>query len=154
LPPGSQQARGLYKEIGMASPLSLRQISTRLANPFQSSTRAAKEEQEDIIETGDFRIDLRSHRIFVRDQEVLLDSEEFDMLVFLTGHPRRVVTPRTLLSTRWGDHEMRQADFLRLLTNLRKKIEAAGGSAQYIRTEPWIFYRFDPTSHAANCAVR
>ena len=68
------------------------------------------------------------------------------MLIFLAGHPRRVVTPRTLLSTRWGDHEVRQSDFLRVLTSLRKKIEAVGGSVRYIRTEPWIYYRFDPTS--------
>jgi two-component system, OmpR family, KDP operon response regulator KdpE len=130
----------------MASTLSLRQISVRLGNLFQSTPRTTNEKEEEIIETGDFRIDLRTRSVFVRDQAVLLDSEEFDMLVFLTGHPRRVITPRTLLSTRWGNHEVRQTDFLRVLANLRKKIEAAGGFTHYIRTEPWVFYRFDPTS--------
>ena len=138
----------------MASTLSLRQISVRLGNLFQSIHRTASDKNDDVIETGDFRIDLRSHQVLVRDQQVRLDSEEFDMLVFLTGHPRRVVTPRTLLSTRWGNHEVRQADFLRVLTSLRRKIEAVGGTAHYIRTEPWVFYRFDPASHEITCALR
>lgn len=138
----------------MASTRSLRQLSVRLGNLFQRTNRTASKKGDNVIQTGDFRIDLGTHEVMVRDQVVKLDSEEFDMLVFLTGHPRRVVTPRTLLSTRWGDHEVRQADFLRVLTNLRKKIEAAGVSAHYIRTEPWVFYRFDPASGEANCTLR
>jgi len=138
----------------MASTLSLRDISVRLGNLFQGADRTTSEKDDDVIETGDFRIDLRSRKVLVRDREVQLASEEFDLLVFLTGHPRRVVTPRTLLSTRWGGHAVRQADFLRVLTNLRKKIEATGMSAHYIRTEPWVFYRFDPASGEANCALR
>ncbi len=136
----------------MASALSLRQISVQLGNLFQRTNRASLGKGENVIETGDFRIDLRSHKVLVRGQEAQLDSEEFDMLVFLTGHPRRVVTPRTLLSTRWGGHKVRQADFLRVLTSLRKKIEGAGGTAHYIRTEPWVFYRFEPASHET-CAA-
>jgi DNA-binding response OmpR family regulator len=134
----------------MASTLSLKQISMRLGNLFQPA--APTEKDNEVIEKGDFRIDLHSHRVSVREQEVALGSEEFDMLVFLTGHPRRVVTPRTLLSTRWGDQAVRQADFLRVLISSRKKIEAAGGSTHYIRTEPWVFYRFDPASRETDAA--
>ncbi len=138
----------------MASGLSLRRISVRLGNFLQGTNRTASEKEDEVIETGDFRIDLRTHEVMLRDQEVQLDSEEFDMLVFLTGHPRRVVTPRTLLSTRWGDHKVRQADFLRVLKSLRNKIEVAGGSAHYIRTEPWVFYRFDPASRETASVMR
>ena len=138
----------------MASVLGLKQISVRLGNLFQSTTRNTSEKDDDVIETGDFRIELGSRKVSVCNRELHLDTEEFDMLVFLTGHPRRIVTPRTLLSTRWGDHEVRQADFLRVLTNLRKKIEAAGVSEHYIRTEPWVFYRFDPANGEANCSLR
>jgi DNA-binding response OmpR family regulator len=98
----------------------------------------------EIIENGDFRIDLECRKTTVRGQEAHLTSEEFDLLVFLVGHPRRVVTARTLLSTRCGDHEVRQTQFLRVLTTLRQKLEAAAGREGYIRTEPWIVYRFDP----------
>jgi two-component system response regulator VicR len=93
---------------------------------------------------GDFRIDNQSRSVTVRGRELVLTSEEFDLLVFLVGHPRRVVTSKTLLSTRRGAHEVRQTQFLRVLTTLREKLEAVAGREGYIRTEPWIVYRFDP----------
>jgi DNA-binding response OmpR family regulator len=128
----------------MASSLNIRQLTTRLGDLLQRVPGVREEAQNDIIENGDFRIDLRSHEVTVRGQEVKLTSEEFDMLVFLAGHPRRVITPRTLLSTRGGDHEVRQTQFLRVLTALRQKLNSAAGGVGYIRTEPWIFYRFAP----------
>ena len=129
----------------MAGRLNMRRISQQLGNLLHV-TSSTNESDPEVIATGDFRIDLRSRQVFVREVPVPLDREEFDMLVFLTGHPRRVITPHTLLSTRWKDHEIRRADFLRVLTSLRRKIEAVAGPQNYIRTEPWIYYRFDPCS--------
>ena len=128
----------------MASSLSIRPLSVRPGDFPQRVVEGREEAQKDIIENGDFRIDLQSRKVTVRGQEAPLTSDEFDMLVFLVDHPRRVVTGRTLLSTRCGDHEVRQTQFLRVLTSLRQKIESAGGREGYIRTEPWIVYRFDP----------
>jgi hypothetical protein len=31
------------------------------------------------------------------------------------------------------------------LLSLRKKLDEAGAGKHYLRTEPWIVYRFDPT---------
>jgi DNA-binding response OmpR family regulator len=129
----------------MASSLNIRQLTSRLGNLLQRVPEVREDTQSDIIEHGDFHIDLRSHQVTVRGQEVQLTSEEFDMLVFLAEHPRRVITAHTLLSTRSGDHEVRQTQFLRVLTALRQKIESAAGRAGYIRTEPWVLYRFEPS---------
>jgi DNA-binding response OmpR family regulator len=128
----------------MASSLNIGQLTSRLETVLQRAPEARAQAHGEIIANGDFRIDLQSHKVTVRGQEPHLTSEEFDLLVFLVGHPRRVVTSRTLLSTRCGDHEVRQTQFLRVLTTLRQKIEAATGREGYIRTEPWIVYRFDP----------
>jgi DNA-binding response OmpR family regulator len=111
---------------------------------FQRIGEDRTETQKSFIENGDFRIDLQSHEVRVRGTEAHLTSEEFDLLVFLLGHPRRVVTSRTQLCTRGSDHELRQTQFLRVLATLRQKIEAAAGREGYIRTEPWIVYHFDP----------
>jgi len=105
---------------------------------------ASKEAKREVVEAGDFRIALASRRVTVRDHAVKLSPEEFDLLVFLVGHPKRVVTPRTLLHTRWGVHQTQRSDFLRVLLALRDKLGVAGDGSHYIRTEPWIFYRFDP----------
>jgi DNA-binding response OmpR family regulator len=127
----------------MASAFNIRQLTARVGSLLHRPPEVREKPQSDTIESGDFRIDLRSHKVTVRGKQVQLTAEEFDMLVFLTGHPMRVVTPLTQLNTRWGEHEVRQTQFLRVLTALRLKIEAAAGRAGYIRTEPWVFYRFE-----------
>jgi len=105
---------------------------------------AASSEDESIIAVGDFRIDYAARRATVRGQQLQLSGEEFEMLVFLIGHPRSIITPQTLLSTRWGRNQVHQADFLRVLAQLRKKLDSVEGCSHYLRTEPWVVYRFDP----------
>lgn len=51
-----------------------------------------------MIESGDFKIDLVERTVTLRGQELRLTSEEFDVLVFLAGHPQNVATPRTVFS--------------------------------------------------------
>ncbi len=107
------------------------------------STRPAA----DVIEAGDFLIDVRARKATLRGRELDLTSAEFEVLVFLAGHPKSFVTPHTMLATDWAGGQIRQAGFLRALMSLTKKLDSAAGSSQhYIRTEPWIFYRFDPSS--------
>jgi len=105
---------------------------------------AASSEDESIIAVGDFRIDYAARRATVRGQQLQLSGEEFEMLVFLIGHPRSIITPQTRLSTRWGRNQVHQADFLRVLAQLRKKLDSVEGCSHYLRTEPWVVYRFDP----------
>ena len=101
------------------------------------------------IEIGDFKIDLDDRTVTVHDQDLRLTPEEFDVLVFLSSHHQSMVTPRTTLATRWTANQLRATEFLTTLISLRKKLDAAGPGKHYLRTEPWIIYRFDPTSSSA-----
>jgi hypothetical protein len=53
------------------------------------------------------------------------------------------LTPRTMLSTRSGNDQVRQVEMLRTLLSLRKKLQTVAGDSRHIRTEPWVFYRFE-----------
>jgi DNA-binding response OmpR family regulator len=102
-----------------------------------------------MIESGDFKIDLDERTVGLRGQELRLTSEEFDVLVFLVGHRQRLVTPDTVLATTWTANRVRKTEFLRALISLRQRLDAAGPGQHYLRTEPWVIYRFDPTSSSA-----
>jgi two-component system, OmpR family, KDP operon response regulator KdpE len=127
----------------MATMLSLREL-TRQVEKFEERMPSLTNSDERVLTTGDFRIDLGSHRVLVRGQELRLDEEEFEMLVFLAGHHTNIITPQTRLTTRWGREHIRQSDFLRVLANLQRKLESIPGGTRYIRTEPWMVCRFDP----------
>ena len=97
--------------------------------------------------TGDFHVDLETRGVTVQDREVHLTPKEYDLLVYLIRHPGKVLTHRTLLAAIWGGNYVEQTEYLRVLIGqLRKKIEPDPGSPRYIRTEPWVGYRFDPGS--------
>lgn len=101
-------------------------------------------DRDSIVEVGDFIIDLSRRTVKVRGREVSLSDAEFDLLVFLTTHRKKVITPRTLLITRWAQGEARQEDFLPVLLSLRKKLDAELPGQRYVRTEPWVLCRFEP----------
>jgi len=102
-----------------------------------------------VLEVGDFRIDTVHRSATLRGEELGLTTEEFEVLVFLTTHPQRFVTARTMLATNWTSERLHQTEFLKALLGLRKKIDAVSSGKQYLRTEPWVVYRFDPTSSLA-----
>jgi DNA-binding response OmpR family regulator len=101
------------------------------------------------IEIGDFVINTIERTATVQGDDLRLTSAEFDVLVFLTTHPQRCVTPRTVLATNWTDDDHHQTEFLKALLSLRRKLDAVAGGKQYLRTEPWVIYRFEPRSSFA-----
>ena len=105
----------------------------------------AESGQASLIEAGDFRIDLAAHKVVVRSREVHLTPKEFDLLVYLARHAGRVVTHRALLGAIWGGQSTEQVEYVRVFVGqLRKKLEPEASSPQYIITEPWVGYRFEP----------
>lgn len=98
------------------------------------------------IECGDLTINTAERIATLRDHELHLTSEEFDVLLFLATHPRGLVTQRTNLTTAWSVRKLRQTEFLRNLVSLRNKLNDIGTDKSYLRTELWVMYRFDPTS--------
>ena len=101
------------------------------------------------IRFGDFKIDLEERIVTLRDHELRLTSEEFDILVFLASHPRSLVTPQTMLAKSSTLNQLGQTRFLTTLISLRKKLDAAGHGKHYLQTESWVIYRFDPTASSA-----
>ena len=129
---------------------SLRHLITKSwGRVLQRDTAERNASLTERIEVGDFRIDLDQRTVTLDGQELRLTPEEFVVLVFLSSHPQSMVAPRTMLATNWTANRLRQTDFLMTLISLRKKLDAAGPGKHYLRTEPWMVYRFDPTSSPA-----
>lgn len=93
--------------------------------------------------SGDFEIDLESHRVIFRGERIQLTPKEFELLVFMIRNEDKVLTHRTILAAVWGGSSVEQTEYLRVfIGNLRKKIESDPSKPKYILTEPWVGYRF------------
>lgn len=97
------------------------------------------------FEDGDFMIDPSTREVLVKGGSVHLTPKEFDLLVFLFQNRNKVITHRAILTAIWGGNFTEQTEYLRVfIGQLRKKVEPDPSKPRYLRTEPWVGYRFDP----------
>ena len=100
----------------------------------------------DVIVAGDFRIDLIARSATVRGYQLCLEGAEFDALVYLASHRRRVITAHTRLATKPEKFGPRRVQLLPTLISLRKKLQKVVPGSHYLQTEAWILYDFNPIS--------
>jgi two-component system KDP operon response regulator KdpE len=96
-----------------------------------------------VIKRGDLVVDLDRRRVIRGADELRLTPKELELLLFLAQHAGRVLTHRAILKAIWGPNAVDQPEHLRVLVNaLRRKLERDPSKPQYIKTEPWVGYRF------------
>jgi two-component system KDP operon response regulator KdpE len=128
----------------VTKPFSVNELLARVRAALRRAS-APEEAKSSLIEVGDFRIDVSTRNVRVREREVHLTPKEFDLLVYLARNAGGVLTHRKLLAAVWGANSVEQPEYLRVFVgHLRKKLESDEGGPHYILTEPWVGYRFDP----------
>jgi two-component system, OmpR family, KDP operon response regulator KdpE len=107
--------------------------------------KPARDAKTQILQAGDFRVDLAAHTVKKGDKELRLTPKEFELLVYLVRNAGKVLTHHALLGAVWGGDYTEQHEYLRVfIGQLRKKIELDPTKPHYILTDPWIGYRFNP----------
>jgi len=103
------------------------------------------------IAAKELSLDFDKRLILVRGKAVHLTPKEFELLRELAANEGKPVTHKRLLQTVWGPDYGEQTEALRVMVNqLRKKIEADPANPKFIRTEPWIGYRFMAPEESTN----
>jgi len=124
----------------VTKPFAIQELLARV----RAHLRRAPERTTTVMEAGDFVVDAAAHLVTVKGKALHLTPKEFELLVHLARHAGKVMTHRALLGAVWGAQSVHQPEYLRVFVGqLRKKLEAETGK-QYIQTEPWVGYRFDP----------
>ena len=94
---------------------------------------------------GEVTIWPADYRVERSGQEVRLRPKEFELLVQLVLHPRRVMLRRDLLREVWGYHAAVSSRTLDThIADLRRKLEPEPDHPRYIITMHRLGYRFDP----------
>ena len=100
---------------------------------------------KNVLEAGDFRMQLDERKLSIKAKEIRLTPKEYDLMTYLLRHAGKVLTHHMLLGAVWGGDYTEQTEYLRVfIGQLRKKIEADPANPKYILTEPWVGYRFTP----------
>jgi two-component system, OmpR family, KDP operon response regulator KdpE len=94
---------------------------------------------------GDIEVDREARTVRRKGRLVHLTPTEFSLLTTLLSKPGAVWTHKQLLAAVWGSVAGVSSDTLRVhMGSLRRKLEPDPNRPRFIRTEPWVGYRFSP----------
>jgi two-component system, OmpR family, KDP operon response regulator KdpE len=107
--------------------------------------RAAPAEEEAVVETADFTVDLAVKRVTTQAGEVRLTPTEWHVVEVLVRNAGKLVTQRQLLKEVWGPQYEKETNYLRVyLAQIRGKLEPDPTKPRYFITEARMGYRFEP----------
>ena len=139
-------------EIGaddyVGKPCSSREISARVRSIVRRQTSRPTETQAEAanrIHAGTLVLDRSSREVLVGETIVALTAKEFELLFFLAAAPRRVYTREQLLESVWKSSSGWQdpGTVTEHVRRLRRNLELAGGSRNWIRTVRGNGYAFE-----------
>lgn len=123
------------KPFGMAELLARLRAAVR---------RTGGAEEEAVVVTPDFRVDLAAKRVLRGDDEVHLTPTEWGIVELLLRHRGKLVTQRQVLQEVWGPQYEKETNYLRVyFAGLRRKLEPNPSQPRYFITEPGMGYRFE-----------
>jgi two-component system, OmpR family, KDP operon response regulator KdpE len=127
----------------ITKPFGMDELFARIRVALRRASMVSNDDRK--LEIGDFQIDQSTRTVRVRNEEVHLTPKEYDLLLYFARNPGKVLTHRILLGAIWGGDSVEQNEYLRVfIGQLRKKIEKDPANPQYIVTDPWVGYRFNP----------
>ena len=127
----------------VTKPFGMDELLARLRAALRRATPA---EEEPVVETADFTIDLAAKRVHrATATEVRLTPTEWHLVEVLVRNQGKLVSQRQLLQEVWGPAvRTTRPNYLRVhMAHVRRKLEPEPGRPRYFLTEPGMGYRFE-----------
>lgn len=127
----------------LTKPFSVEELLARLRVTLRRlALMQGNTEQSAVFVNGDLSVDYASGCAYLGGQELHLTPIEYKLLCLLARNVGKVLTHKFITQSVWGGSWDNDVASLRVfMATLRKKLEAAPGSPQYIQTHIGIGYR-------------
>ncbi len=126
----------------LTKPFSVDELLARLRVTQRRLALMGGDESASVYENGALRIDFAAGCAYLGDEELHLTALEYKLLCLLARNTGKVLTHKFITQGVWGSSWDNDVASLRVyMATLRKKLEAAPGSPQYIQTHIGIGYR-------------
>ncbi|MBT2450254.1 response regulator [Streptomyces sp. ISL-43] len=127
------------KPFGMDELLARLRAAVRRAEPAAGSG-----EDEVIVETDGFTVDLAAKKAVREGRDVRLTPTEWHLLEVLVRNRGKLVGQKQLLQEVWGPSYGTETNYLRVyMAQLRRKLEGDPSHPRHFITEPGMGYRFE-----------
>ncbi|HYA44702.1 MAG TPA: response regulator transcription factor [Acidimicrobiales bacterium] len=127
----------------VSKPYRLRELVARMRAVLRR-TPPAEEAEEEILETGELRLDPERHEVFLRGREISLPLKEFELLELFLANAGRVLTRESLIDRVWGPHYVGDTKTLDVhVKRLRARIEDDPAHPKRITTVRGLGYKLE-----------
>lgn len=127
----------------IAKPFSPKILVLKINNLF-SRLEYEKDDLKDHV-YGRLRVNEKSQRVFVDEEEISLSKKEFELLLLFTSNEDIVLSRDTIIEKVWGyDYE---GDLRTIDTSIKRLREKLGEVSTYIETVRGYGYRFKVKDH-------
>jgi len=127
----------------IAKPFSPKILVLKINNLF-SRLEYEKDDLKDHV-YGRLRVNEKSQRVFVDEEEISLSKKEFELLLLFTSNEDIVLSRDTIIEKVWGyDYE---GDLRTIDTSIKRLREKLGEVSAYIETVRGYGYRFKVKDH-------
>ncbi len=127
----------------VTKPFGMDELLARLRAAVRRSATTGPED-EPIVQTASFTVDLAVKRVLKDGAEVHLTPTEWGLLEVLARNAGKLVAQKQLLRDVWGPAYEKEAHYLRVyLAQLRRKLEPEPARPRHLLTEPGMGYRFE-----------
>jgi DNA-binding response OmpR family regulator len=124
----------------IVKPFSLAEVAARVKSVLR---RATGETPNEILESGNLRIDPRTHEAWLDDKTVQLSPKEFALLYFLVRHKGQVFSREILLDRVWGQDAYVSARTVDVHVRwLRERVETEPSRPERLLTVRGVGYKF------------
>lgn len=127
----------------VTKPFGMDELLARLRAAVRRSAVTGPED-EPIVRTASFTVDLAAKRVLKDDVEVHLTPTEWGLLEVLARNAGKLIAQKQLLRDVWGPAYEKETHYLRVyLAQLRRKLEPEPARPRHLVTEPGMGYRFE-----------
>lgn len=128
----------------ITKPFNILEVKARIKAILRRGvTKEDTAQQQEVIESGDMKLDCDGRRLYIADEEINLTAKEFDVLELLVMNPNKVYSREKLLNLIWGEDypgDVRTVDVH--IRRLREKIEKNPSEPKYVHTKWGVGYYF------------
>lgn len=127
----------------ITKPFNILEVKARIKAIFRRTSKAETENNQNVIEDGEIRMDCDSRRLTIRGKEINLTAKEFDLMELLMKNPNKVYSRENLLNLVWGYEypgDVRTVDVH--VRRLREKVEDNPSEPRYVHTKWGVGYYY------------
>ena len=128
----------------VTKPFNILEVKARMKAIMRRSGKKEDEGAgENMILSGDLKLDTENERLYVAGKEINITAREFDVLLLLVNNPNKVYSRDKLLELVWGKDYPGDARTVDVhIRRLREKIEENPSNPRYVQTKWGVGYYY------------